>query len=124
MRTWLFVPGHDDHKLQKALWSGAEVLVIDWEDAVPEDRKDEARATTRSILRQAPAGSKAPRYVVRVNSTHHPCFADDVAVLSELPISAVMLPKVADPVEVVAVAGMTEQSIIPLIESALGVELA
>jgi citrate lyase subunit beta / citryl-CoA lyase len=124
MRTWLFVPGHDARKMQKALRSGAEVVVIDWEDAVPEDRKNEARATTRSILTQAPPRSKAPRYVVRVNNTRYPSFTDDIAALAELRVSAVMLPKVADPAEVVHLAGLIEQPVIPLIESALGVELA
>lgn len=121
MRTWLFVPGHDAHKGQKALRSAVDVVVFDWEDAVPEDRKQEARAITRSILARE---SASPRCIVRVNSRHDPCFADDIAALAELPVSAVLLPKAADPAQVTDLARSAEQPIIPLIESALGVEAA
>lgn len=121
MRTWLFVPGHDARKVQKALHSTADAVIIDWEDAVPFERKAEARAVTGSVLGQAAARM---RCVVRVNGTHDPHFRDDVAALGELPIQAVMLPKVADPAEVINLARDVEQPIIPLIESALGIERA
>ena len=101
MRTWLFVPGHDARKVQKALHSAADVVIIDWEDAVPPERKPEARATTRSIIAQE---SASPRCVVRVNSRHDPAFADDTAMLAELPISGVLLPKAASPADVIDLA--------------------
>lgn len=121
MRTWLFVPGHDARKVQKALESTADAVIIDWEDAVPWERKAEARAVTCAVL-----GQVAPRLrcVVRVNSTHDPHFEDDVAALGELPIQAVMLPKVADSAEVISLARDVEQPIIPMVESALGIERA
>ena len=119
MRTWLFVPGHDTRKVEKALRSAADVVILDWEDAVPEERKQEARRVTEAALRQAPAG---PRPVVRVNNTQHPQFADDVALVATLPASAVLLPKVDDPAMVADLAGRIPQPVIPLIESALGVE--
>jgi citrate lyase subunit beta/citryl-CoA lyase len=121
MRTWLFVPGHDAHKVQKALRSAAEVVIVDWEDAVPPERKHEARATTQSIITQE---SVSPRCVVRVNSRHDPVFADDIAMLVELPVAAVLLPKAANPADVIDIAGMVRLPIIPIIESALGVESA
>ncbi len=121
MRTWLFVPGHDARKVQKALQSTADAVIIDWEDAVPFERKAEARAVTKSVLGQVAARM---RCVVRVNGTHDPHFDHDVAALSELPIQAVMLPKVADPAQVINLARDVTQPIIPLIESALGIERA
>jgi citrate lyase subunit beta / citryl-CoA lyase len=121
MRTWLFVPGHDAHKVQKALRTAADVVIVDWEDAVPPERKPEARATTRSIITQE---FSSPRCVVRVNSRHDPAFADDIAMLTDLPVSGVLLPKVADPDEVIDLAGAIRQPIIPIIESAIGVESA
>jgi citrate lyase subunit beta / citryl-CoA lyase len=121
MRTWLFVPGHDTHKVQKALHTAADVVIVDWEDAVPPERKREARAITRSILTQE---SPSPRCVIRINSRHDPAFADDIALLAKLPISAVLLPKAAGPDDVMDLAGAVRQPIIPLIESALGVESA
>src|SRR5215212_2061905 len=68
MRTWLFVPGHDTRKVDKALRSAADVVILDWEDAVPEERKQEARLATAAALRHLPAG---PRPVVRVNNRRH-----------------------------------------------------
>ncbi|HUP27730.1 MAG TPA: CoA ester lyase [Chloroflexia bacterium] len=120
MRTWLFVPGHDTHKIEKALASEADVVILDWEDAVPYERKQEARAATRAALADVRA---SPRCVVRVNNMHDPAFSDDLAALAQLHTSAVILPKVSDPAEVVRFAGHVTQPIIPLIESALGVEL-
>lgn len=121
MRTWLFVPGHDSRKLEKALASAADVVIVDWEDAVAEDRKPEARATTRALLTQV---STSRRCIVRVNNVQHPGFADDMAALGDLPISGVMLPKVGDPVEVIDLARQVALPIIPILESALGIELA
>lgn len=41
--TWLFVPGHEPHKIRKALSSNADAIIIDWEDAVPQDQKQSRR---------------------------------------------------------------------------------
>ena len=47
MRALLFVPGSDERKLAKVTSFGADVIVVDLEDAVADDRKTAARATTR-----------------------------------------------------------------------------
>lgn len=121
MRTWLFVPGHDAHKVQKALSSSADVVIIDWEDAVPATRKAEARANTAALL----AGSQGtPRRFMRINSVQSPYFAEDLAALAGLHIGGVMLPKVASPDEVGELANRVDLPILPLIETAIGVELA
>lgn len=121
MRTWLFVPGHDSRKLQKAWSSAADVVIIDWEDAVAPERKAEARAVTRALLAQPRA---ARRCIVRVNHSEHPAFAEDIAALSDLPLAAVMFPKVGDPAEVRDLAQRVVMPIIPILESALGIERA
>jgi citrate lyase subunit beta/citryl-CoA lyase len=46
-RSLLFVPGHQPARFHKACGSGADAVVPDLEDAVPPDRKDEARARRR-----------------------------------------------------------------------------
>jgi citrate lyase subunit beta / citryl-CoA lyase len=51
-RTLLFVPGHKPDWADKALKAGADAIVLDLEDAVPEDLKAAARVTVReSIVR-------------------------------------------------------------------------
>lgn len=118
MRTWLFAPGHESRKLQKALHCPVDVVIVDWEDAVPAERKLEAREHTRAIL----TGSTfSPRVVLRVNSPKYEWFADDILALADLPLGAVMLPKVEAVSEVMQLVG-TGLPLIPLIESAIGIE--
>lgn len=120
MRTWLFVPGHEERKLRKALTSRSDVVIIDWEDGVPPDEKEEARSVTRAVLAEV---SPALRLVVRVNPPQTPWHEGDMAVLESLPVAATMVPKAEDPV---ALQGLVRLGIplIPLVESALGVERA
>ena len=42
MRSLLFVPGDSEKNLEKALASGADVLIVDLEDSVAGARKDAA----------------------------------------------------------------------------------
>ena len=42
-RSVLFVPGHEEKKIQKAYTLDADVVVIDLESTVPEDQKDNAK---------------------------------------------------------------------------------
>lgn len=120
MRTWLFVPGHESRKVQKALTSDADAVIIDWEDAVPAGQKEAARAATAEVL--ATVHSR-PRLVIRVNSPRSGLCESDLTVLADLPAAAVMLPKVDDPADVRAVASLG-LPIIPMIESAVGLERA
>ena len=46
MRSLLFVPGDSERKLEKALQSGADALIIDLEDSVSAANKQAARALT------------------------------------------------------------------------------
>ena len=122
VRTWLFVPGHEPHKLRKALTAGADVIIADWEDAVPASEKHEARRITREILEAKPP-KNPPRVVVRVNSPKLDAYLEDREVLEGLSISGVLVPKVesSDEVRKAAELGLP---LIPMIESAAGLERA
>jgi len=50
LRTLLFTPGHNEKLIQKALQSDADCIVLDLEDAVPENSKQQARETIRNVL--------------------------------------------------------------------------
>ncbi len=50
MRTLLFVPGIDERKLKKVGTFGADLIVIDLEDAVADSEKTAARAVTRAAI--------------------------------------------------------------------------
>ncbi len=120
MKTWLFVPGNESDKVRKALASSAYVVIVDWEDAVAGSQKEQARVVTRATLAQNHA---RPRVVLRINCFRSVEYADDIAALGDLPVSAIMLAKVSYPEEVQHLANLG-RPIIPLIESALGIENA
>src|SRR3981081_3202883 len=42
-RSWLFAPGHDEKLLVKVFDAGADIVLLDLEDAVPPQLKDRAR---------------------------------------------------------------------------------
>lgn len=67
MRSLLFVPGDSQKKLEKAITSGADVLLIDLEDSVALEAKDEARRVTSDFLKEHRSKQDRPRLYVRVN---------------------------------------------------------
>ncbi len=118
MKTWLFVPGHNAYMLNKALQSDADVIIVDWEDAVPENQKEQARAVVSEVLHQ---NQPKPRLVLRINSTRTHHYANDLIALQKLPVAAIMLSKTEEPAEVQDLAQLG-LPIIPLIESAYSIE--
>lgn len=94
-RSVLFVPGANPRAIEKARTLPADGLIFDLEDAVAPPGKDDARASVAAALR---AGGYAPReLVLRVNPPDTPWGDADLAVAADLPIDAVLLPKVEKP---------------------------
>ncbi|MEU9352952.1 CoA ester lyase [Streptomyces griseoloalbus] len=125
--TWLYAPGDRPPVVAKALASGADVVVIDLEDAVAPDRKAYARSATAELLRDP---QPVPVHV-RVNALSGPWARDDLAALAPAPgLSGLRLPKVSAPSEVVRVARrvLSAHGRVPplyaLLETALGIERA
>ena len=67
MRSLLFVPADGGKKLDKAMASGADAVIIDLEDSVTTDRKPEARKSALAFLKEAGTAKQRPRLFVRVN---------------------------------------------------------
>lgn len=126
--TWLYAPGDRPDVVAKALRSGADVVLVDLEDAVSADRKDYARAATAELLAEPVAGPAAVH--VRVNALGGPLLAADLAALAGLPgLGGLRLPKAGVPADIVRVVRMLRDGggvpgLYPLLESALGVENA
>lgn len=103
--TWLYVPGDRPHVVTKALASGADVVVIDLEDAVAPDRKEYARAATAELLTEPPP---VPVHV-RINAVDGPLAAADVAAATpRRGLAGLRLPKVTSAEQVVRVAKQAE----------------
>jgi citrate lyase subunit beta/citryl-CoA lyase len=66
-RSALYVPGDAADKLAKALTKGADELIVDLEDAVPQSGKEAARATVASWLDGLAPGTARPRLWLRIN---------------------------------------------------------
>ena len=115
-RSLLFVPGDRPERFDRAIASGADGIVIDLEDAVQPDAKDNARANIATWLQQ---GGKA---VVRINAIGTVWHEDDMALLASPGISAVMLPMVEDASKLAdfIAALPTPLPVIALIETARG----
>jgi citrate lyase subunit beta/citryl-CoA lyase len=93
LRSALFVPGSDENKLGKVTRFGADVIVVDLEDAVADEQKQAARGITRAAL---PALVGDAVVVVRVNGIETGLLADDVAAVVCPELDAIMVPKVED----------------------------
>jgi len=100
MRSKLFVPGIRPELFAKALAGAADAVSIDLEDAVPEDRKDEARAAVGALLRSAEACSSGKLIIVRVNPLGSPHFDADLRAISGPALGMVNLPKPGEAADV------------------------
>jgi len=119
--TLLYVPGDRPDRVEKALASEADVVIVDLEDAVAPAHKDAARAAAASLL--AICGRPAQ---VRINHVSTSWHADDVAALAGLPADVgARVPKVESPEQVCELAAaLPGRALHVLLESALGVERA
>ena len=116
VRTALFVPGTRPERFAKALASGADVVIIDLEDAVERDAKDIARKN----LGQFAAGNPGASFLVRINDAAAPWFNSDLDVCGELPnVAGIMLPK-AESAGQVGDAAAVGKPVFPIVESARG----
>ncbi|WP_405912058.1 CoA ester lyase [Streptomyces sp. NBC_00963] len=128
--TWLYVPGDRPAVVARALAAGADVVLVDLEDAVAPDRKAYARDATAELLAD-PAPGPSPVHV-RINALDGPLAEADVRAVAGLPgLAGLRLPKANGPAEVRRVAGWAAATagregvpLYPILESALGVERA
>ena len=67
MRSLLFVPADGGPKLDKALASGADAVIVDLEDSIVPERKPAAREAALAFLKKAGTTKQRPRLLVRIN---------------------------------------------------------
>jgi citrate lyase subunit beta/citryl-CoA lyase len=124
IRSYLYVPGSDERRIEKALASEADAVVFDLEDAVAPSRKEEARETVAKALR---SGHEKPVFV-RINGPGSALAEEDIEAVAGPHLAGLRLPKTESAEAVRHVAEQLENfgceaGIQCLIESALGLEL-
>jgi citrate lyase subunit beta / citryl-CoA lyase len=67
MRSLLFVPADGGAKLDKAMASGADGVIIDLEDSIAPERKEVARKAALDFLKNAKGKKDRPCLLVRIN---------------------------------------------------------
>ena len=91
VRSLLFVPGHKKDWIVKALNSEADAIIIDLEDAVPQDLKEQARQNAKEILDEYPDSEAT--IVIRPNALDTVHFGADIAAVTHHNLTAFLLPK-------------------------------
>ena len=133
IRTLTFLPGNTPNMLINGEALGADAMILDLEDSVSPAEKDSARILVRNYLRTH--GERDTFLIVRINATDTKYWQDDLAmILPEKPDAIMptkvngkaMLQTLTDAMErVEESAGLKEKTrLIPLIETAMGVEKA
>jgi citrate lyase subunit beta/citryl-CoA lyase len=145
LRSLLFAPGNEPRKLEKVGAFGADAVILDLEDAVPDADKVASRALVRAALSRLAGASgagpsieryarlAAPFIAVRVNAPSTGLTEGDVAGVVAPGLDCVVLPKTERAQDVHALDAMLARAeaaasvpaghvkILPLVETARGV---
>lgn len=133
-RSMLFLPGNNPNMLINGNCLGADSVIFDLEDAVSPDEKDAARILVRNTMRYM--DFRGCEIIVRINSIDTPYWQKDVDAILPYAPNLILLPKTGSAADVLAAdAYMTQTEeklgmkigtvgLMPLIETALGVENA
>jgi citrate lyase beta subunit len=103
-RALLFMPGDDRHKIEKGAALGVDSVIMDLEDGVALDQKQNARAVTLAALREVAFGQT--ERLVRINpvADEHPLWESDLIGTIEGNPDGYVLPKVENAAQVQRVA--------------------
>ncbi|MGC1776910.1 MAG: CoA ester lyase [Xanthobacteraceae bacterium] len=93
MRSLLFVPADSARKLDKALGSGTDAIIVDLEDSIALEAKASARQAAAAFLKQAMATKARPFIMVRVNGLQTGLIDADLDAVAPAKPDAIMLPK-------------------------------
>ncbi|MBQ9129819.1 MAG: CoA ester lyase [Clostridia bacterium] len=133
-RSMLFLPGNNPNMLINAGCLGADAVIFDLEDAVSPAEKDAARLLVRNTMRYMDLDGC--EIVVRINSVDTDFWRKDLDTVIPCKPDVILLPKSAEPADIRLVdeyiSALEEKlelqkggvQIMPLIETAMGVENA
>lgn len=116
LQTLLFVPANRPERYAKALASSADAIIIDLEDAVAADVKDNARHTLAAWLATQPAN----RVLLRINAVNTPWFTADLELCRAPAVAGIVVPKAENALTLENIGNFSGKPLLPLIESAAG----
>ena len=102
LRSLLFVPGGRPDLFAKALGAGADAVIFDLEDSVPEGGKEEARRNVARGITEA-RGSTVQK-IVRINPVATRHWEKDLRAVVWSGVEVILLPKASEAGEVAAAA--------------------
>lgn len=132
-RSMLFLPGNSPNILLNADFLGSDSIILDLEDAVAPTEKDSARILVRNAIKSL---EYTREVIVRINPVDSPYWQNDLQQIIPVKPDMIMPTKVSCANDVKIISEYIEKmekecgleigsvSIIPLIETALGVENA
>ena len=106
-RTWLFVPGHRQRFIDKAMSLSCDVAMLDLEDGVAPDEKPAARELIAEALGR-PKALGGPMRFVRINAVGGQHSEADLGAAVRPGLEGLVLPKVESAEEVQSVATLLD----------------
>ncbi len=110
MRSKLFVPGARPELFAKALAGEADALSFDLEDAVPAERKADARVRVAEFVGSDPVRMAAKVVIVRINAIDSGYFQDDLIAVARDGVALLNLPKIESAQALLAAIGDIERA--------------
>lgn len=92
LRSMMFVSAHNPKFIKKSLTTNADALILDMEDAVPEDQKEMAREVFSEYLQND--AFRGRQIFVRTNSLDSPHFIKDIDASIHKDVLGIMPPKI------------------------------
>lgn len=106
-RSALYLPASNAKAIVKARTLPADIVILDLEDAVAPEAKDDARAAAVAAVQEGGFGTR--EVAIRANGLDTPWGAEDLAAIAQSGAHAVLVPKVSSPGDIarynVALAG-------------------
>jgi citrate lyase subunit beta/citryl-CoA lyase len=119
-RSLLYVPASAETMLRKAGTRGADAIIVDLEDGVLPDAKDDARARAERLWREIDFGGSEA--LLRVNALGTPWHEADLQAAVRIRPAGVVLPKSEEPGRVAAAAAwLGAMPLFLMVETARGV---
>jgi len=117
-KTFLFVPASRPERIEKAIATSTDVVIVDLEDAVAPSEKTGARVALLEWL----ASNPGQNVVVRVNAADTEWHEDDLAACRHAGVSSLLLPKAESANQVEHAFAAAGKAVLPIVETVRGIE--